>query len=58
MIYVLGTYPSADWGGDTSNYTFVFNHHQFSDACGRVAMFLKECLSVLAKEWKKVNKTK
>ena len=51
-------YPQDDHGGDTHNYLFVMSHGDFSDACGRVAMFLVSALPDVSGAWKKWAKQK
>ena len=51
--------PSQDMGRDHGQYLFVFNHADFSDACGSVAELAVQALPDLAtalKQWKKDSK--
>lgn len=45
-------YPEDDHGGDTHNYLFILSHGDYSDACGRVAVFLVAALPDLSAAWK------
>ena|SRR5271155_2117820 len=50
--------PSPDYGNENSGYLFSFNHVQFSEAIGRVAMFVHGCLGDFGRAWKKFEKPK
>lgn len=47
-----------DQSYDLSNFVFMFNHHEFSDICAKVAEFVTPALPKLSKEWDKWRKAK
>lgn len=44
--------PSEGLGRDHAAYVFFVDHPRFSDACGRTADFLTNCLPDLSAAWK------
>lgn len=48
--------PSPDFGNDHGGYLFTMTHEQFCEVTGRVAYFLKDCFSSVAKAYRKHKK--
>ncbi len=51
-------YRSYDYGNDLSSYVFMLDHSQFSDLCGRVAIFISKVLPLIANEYKSFKRKK
>lgn len=50
--------PTGTRGTDAAEYTFHFNHVQFTEICARVAMVLNYCMPDIVTHWRRYHRAK